>query len=382
MNPILTALAPLPPSIWIRRPSPQLPFPLEDPGCRLFSRGRHGLFQALRSSGLRADDEVLVPAYHHGSDIEAHVRAGLRCRFYDATETLEPAEDELHRLLGRRTRALHLTHYLGFPQNAPRWRAWCDENGLLLIEDAAQAWLAEQDGRSVGNDADIAIYCLYKTFGLPDGAALFSRIPVPPSATRRRLGAGAIGFDHALWMTSRSPLLSRLAQRLHRRRSYSADRDFALGDPASAPSLATLLALPRLAHAGAAERRRRNYEALLRALGDHVPPAFRELPPGASPFVFPVVSYDKTALLKHLRARGIRALDLWSTPHPALPAADYPMARTLRTTVVGLPVHQELRDEDLTRIVTTARESLGRSLSSANHPRVIARARRSSPSVE
>jgi dTDP-4-amino-4,6-dideoxygalactose transaminase len=382
MNPILTALAPLPPSIWMQRPSPRLPFPLDEPGCRLFSRGRHGLFQALRSAGLRADDEVLVPAYHHGSEIEVHVRAGLRCRFYDATETLEPDEDGLRRLLGRGTRALHLTHFLGFPQNAARWREWCNENGLLLIEDAAQAWLAEQDGRPVGKSADIAIYCLYKTFGLPDGAALFSRIPVPPSEGRRRLGAGAIGFDHALWMTSRSPLLSRLAQRLYRRRSYSADRDFALGDPASAPSIVTLLALPRLAHAEAAARRRRNYEALLGALGDHVPRAFRRLPSGASPFVFPIVSTDKTALLEHLRARGIRALDLWSTPHPALPAADYPVAGTLRTTVVGLPVHQELRDEDLTRIAATAREWLERSLGSANHPRVIARARRSSPFVE
>jgi len=365
MNPILTALAPLPPSVWIHRPSTRLPFPLNEPGCSLFSRARHGLFHALRSAGLRADDEVLVPAYHHGSEIEAHVRAGMRCLFYDATETLEPDEDELRRLIGRRTRALHLTHFLGFPQNAARWREWCNENGLLLIEDAAQAWLAEQDGRSVGSDGDIAIYCLYKTFGVPDGAALFSRVPVPSPAPSRRLAAGAIGFDHALWMASRSTLLSRLARRLYRRRTYSAERDFALGDPASAPSIGTLLALPRVARAEAAVRRRRNYEVLLGALGDSVPLAFRRLPPGASPFVFPIVSTNKTALLKNLRARGIRALDLWSTPHPALPAADYPVAGTLRTTVVGLPVHQELRDEDLARIVTTACESLGRSSGSA-----------------
>ena len=354
MNAIITALAPLPPSIWMDRPSPRLPFPLGAPGCRLFGRARHGLWQALRSAPVREDDEVLVPAYHHGSEIEVLVRAGMRCRFYDATENLEPDEDELRRLLGRRPRALHLTHFLGFPQNARRWRTWCDERGLLLIEDAAQAWLAEYEGRPVGTDGDIVIYCLYKTFGLPDGAALLSRKPVVASVARRRLAAQDIGLEHAVWLASRSPLLSVLAQQLHRERPYSSERDFALGDAGTAPSIATLLALPRVARVGAAVRRRRNYEALLRMLGDRVPHAFRDLPAGASPFVFPIVSIDKSAVLRRLRASGIRALDFWSTPHPALPADDYPVAGRLRATVVGLPVHQELRDEDLARIVTAA----------------------------
>jgi dTDP-4-amino-4,6-dideoxygalactose transaminase len=360
MNAIITALPPLPPSLWTERPSRQLPFPLGEPGCRLFSRARHGLWQALRSAALKPDDEVLAPAYHHGSEIEALVRAGVRCRFYDATpETLEPDEDELRRLLGPRTRALHLTHFLGFPQNAPRWRRWCDERGLLLIEDAAQAWLATLDGRPVGSDGDIVIYCLYKTFGLPDGAALISRAQVAATAPSRRLAAAEIAFDHALWLTTRSPLLSWLAVHAYRERRYSAERDFALGDAASAPSIGTLLALPRVARPAAAERRRRNYKVLLGELGERVPPGFRDLPAGASPLVFPIVSDDKSGLLTRLRARGIRALDLWSTPHPALPAANYPVARALRTNVVGLPVHQELCEEDLSRIVTATHASSG-----------------------
>jgi len=364
VNPIITALAPLPLSIWIDRPPSRLPFPLGEPGCRLFSRARHGLWQALHSA-LRADDEVLVPAYHHGSEVEALVRAGARCRFYDATETLEPDEDELRRLIGPRTRALHLTHFVGFPQDAARWRTWCNAHGLLLIEDAAQAWLAEREGRPVGNDGDIVIFCLYKTFGLPDGAALLSRLPISDSAARRRLAVADLGLEHAVWLTSRSRLLSRMVQRLHRERPYSSERDFALGDANSTPSLATLLALPRVARVGAAEQRRRNYGALLHAFGDRVPRAFRDLPPGASPFVFPIVSNDKSALLRRLRASGIRALDFWSMPHPALPAEDYPLARRLRATVVGLPVHQELRDEDLARLVTTTGELLERSSASA-----------------
>ncbi|MGH2982051.1 MAG: DegT/DnrJ/EryC1/StrS family aminotransferase, partial [Solirubrobacterales bacterium] len=94
---------------------------------------------------------MLVPAYHHGSDVGALVEAGLRCRFYDAGERLEPDPAELEGLLGGRTRALYLIHHLGFAQDAPRWRRWCDERGLLLIEDAAMAWPAELDGRPLGS---------------------------------------------------------------------------------------------------------------------------------------------------------------------------------------------------------------------------------------
>src|SRR2546422_5850721 len=243
MNPMITAMAPLPPWIWTQGRSQQLPFPFGEPGCFLFARARHGLWHGLRSAGLSAGDEVLVPAYHHGSEIEVVVKLGARCRFYEATETLEPDEAELGRLLGPRTRALHLTHCLGLPQDGARWRRWCDERDLLLVEDAAQAWLAERHGRPVGSDGDLAIYCLYKTLGLPDGAALLSRVRINPPLLHARLGAAGLVIEHLLWLTSRSPLLGTFAQQARREHPYSPEQDFALGDPASAPSAATTQAL-------------------------------------------------------------------------------------------------------------------------------------------
>jgi dTDP-4-amino-4,6-dideoxygalactose transaminase len=130
---------PLPPQAHLRRAGAALPFPLGEPGVVLLSRARHGLYLGVRALGLGPGDEVLVPAYHHGSEVEALVRAGLAVRFYEARESLAPDPGELDGMLGPRTRALHLIHYLGFPQDARCWRHWCDERGLLLIEDAAQA---------------------------------------------------------------------------------------------------------------------------------------------------------------------------------------------------------------------------------------------------
>jgi dTDP-4-amino-4,6-dideoxygalactose transaminase len=103
-----------------------LPFPLAAAGCSLYARARHGLWAAARALGLGGGAVVLAPAYHHGSEIEALLRAGARCRFYEATPDLAPDEAELEEQLGPEVRALLLVHTLGFVQDAPRWRAWCD----------------------------------------------------------------------------------------------------------------------------------------------------------------------------------------------------------------------------------------------------------------
>src|SRR5205085_2134635 len=74
---LVVPLAPLPPAVWLRAPADRLPYPLEEPRCTLSSRARHGLWNAVRALGLGAGDEVLAPAYHHGSEIEALCRADL-----------------------------------------------------------------------------------------------------------------------------------------------------------------------------------------------------------------------------------------------------------------------------------------------------------------
>jgi dTDP-4-amino-4,6-dideoxygalactose transaminase/CelD/BcsL family acetyltransferase involved in cellulose biosynthesis len=353
--PRLDVWPPLPLGVYARRPVRELPFPLGAPGCSLFERGRQALWHGLRTLGLRPGDEVLAPAYHHGSEIEALVRAGLVCRFYEAREALEPDDGELDALLGPRTRALYLIHYLGFPQDGPRWRRWCDDRGLALLEDAAQSWLASADGRPVGSFGDIAIFCLYKTFGLPDGGALLCTPAAPRSNGSGRAGILRLAQRHAAWLMERSPPLAELGSLLERPAPYSHEEDFALGDPGRAPSAATVFLLPRVADPDAAARRRANYAVLLDEIGDLVPPPFGKLANGASPFAFPIATDDKEALLARLADRGVRGSDFWSVPHSALPADRFPRARSLRARLVAVPVHQELRTGDIERIARGVR---------------------------
>jgi dTDP-4-amino-4,6-dideoxygalactose transaminase len=342
----------LPPLAVAHRRQRQLPYPLQEPDLTLSASGRHSLRLGLGALGVGEGDEVLAPGYHHGSEIEAINQAGARCRFYGGTTRLEPDEEELENLLRPSVRALHLTHYLGFPQDTGRWRRWCSERGLLLLEDAAQGWLSEGGGDPLGSAGDLAIFCLYKSVGVPDGAALVCRSPV--RVEHRRAASGLVGAAKlaTLWAAQRSLVPTRIAMR--EGGDFDPAVGFALGDPASSPSRATSLMLSRFDYARVRERRQRNYRRLLEAVGARVPPPFEDLSEGVSPWVFPVTSPDKQGLLEHLWDAGIKAIDLWSVSHPDFEDSRFPALAERRARTVGLPVHQELSHRDIDRIAEAA----------------------------
>lgn len=342
---------PLPLRVYTRRPARKLPFPLEEPQCYVFSRARHGLFVGVKALGLGSGTEVLVPAYHHGSEVEALVQAGITCQFYDLGRSLEPDEQELEALLNPRVRALHLTHYLGLPQDAARWRNWCDERGLMLIEDAAQAWLSAHDGVPVGSHGDLSLFCLYKTFGLPDGGAVLSSVPLQQPARKLGPAVGRVVREHGLYLAQQYGWFAEIHRRLRRTRDYDPEQDFALGTPMLASSTTTRLLLARVASQQAQKIRAANYKFLLERLERFVPEPFRVFHEDASPYAFPIRSEDKKEALGKLDQHGVAAANFWSVPHPSLLPARFPRATALRESVITLPVHQELDVPELERIV-------------------------------
>ena len=233
--------------------------------------------------GLKPGDEVLIPAYHHGSEVEALLRAGVTCRFYDVSETLEPDERELEARSGSRTRALYLIHYFGFPQDVVRWRAWCDERGLLLFEDVALAWLGSAGDKPLGSFGDVSIFCLYKTLGLPDGGALAMRSHSAQRDGPRRVGLRQLLFLHARWLESRNRLAARVNATVAPLASdepvADASQEFVLDARGELPTAATTFALPRLADAAIAARRRANYQILLEELLELVRVRSQRCPP-------------------------------------------------------------------------------------------------------
>jgi dTDP-4-amino-4,6-dideoxygalactose transaminase len=314
------------------------------------------LWHGLRAVPLHPGDAVLAPAYHHGSEIEVFARLGLECRFYGLTDGLEPDQAGLEDLLSPNVRALQLIHYLGYPQDVLRWRRWCDEHGLLLLEDAAMAWLAETKAGPVGSNGDLAIFCLYKTYGLPDGGALIAGAPPEPPATEGRAAVKEVAGRHLAWLLQHVPLAAGASgDSTKAAEAYDPEEDFALGDPNEMPAATTLRLLPRIADLTAAAARRANARILLEGLSDYVLPPFDRVPEGASPFAFPIHTTDKQTVLERLDRSGISALDFWSVAHPSLPRDGFPEANARRATTIGLPVHQELSLSDLERIISAVR---------------------------
>lgn len=346
VGPRLSVWPPLAPTVHLRRPR-ALPFPLDQPSCVLFSKARHGLWHGFKALGMGDGDAILVPAYHHGSEIQAAMAAGLRCIFYDVTDQLAPDPRRLDDLLEPAVRALHITHYFGFPQNSKLWRRWCDERGLLLVEDAAQAWLAQRDGQNVGTYGDLSIFCLDKMFGLPDGGAVLCKAPIRATAASRPRGGWMLIRRHLAWLAQ----LGGWAMHRDGRSDYDAAADFDLGDPRTPASSATVMVLPRLDWPAVAAARRARYEDLVDALRPLVPPAFHSVPSGAAPFLLPLSVPDKAQLLTKLAAKRLHALDIWAVPHPSMDGTAFPVAQRLRRHLIGLPVHQELRPAHLRRIV-------------------------------
>lgn len=354
----------LPLNVYAKKHSKWVPFPLNEDNCRIYSRARHAIWNACKAYGLEGNDVILVPAYHHGSEIEALLQAGLNIRYYEIEEDLTPNSQEIESLLDKDVKALYLIHYLGFPQDTAFWRRWCDDRNILLFEDAAQAFLAERDSNPVGKLGHIAIYCLYKTYGIPDGGAVISNKPPSFSSTRPPSGTWGAFKRHVNWIAAHNGsigLLHLMFKPLFawwKRINEEPHAEFDLGDPFTPLSKTSAYLLPKVLSNDTSASRRENYLYLLRHLTEMVPKPFSELPEGACPFAFPIEVYNAGEFLERLRHKGILGLLFWKNPHPSLPVDNFPRSKALRERVLALPVHQELTSEDLKLIVESVKESI------------------------
>jgi len=106
----------------------------------------------------------------------ATVRAGFTPRYADVDiDTLCLTADTVRERLDDTVGVVVVTHLYGFLGNAAALRALCDEHGIALIEDCAQAIGATRDGRRAGTFGHAATISFYPTKNLGaigDGGAV------------------------------------------------------------------------------------------------------------------------------------------------------------------------------------------------------------------
>jgi aminotransferase in exopolysaccharide biosynthesis len=129
--------------------------------------GTAALQMALVSCGVKPEEEVVTQSLTFVATAAAIVHAGACPAFVDVDrETLGMSPDSLHDFLqrnsirkegklmdkttGRTISAVVPVHIFGHPVRIHEIKAICDEYGLMLIEDAAEALGSYRDGKHAG----------------------------------------------------------------------------------------------------------------------------------------------------------------------------------------------------------------------------------------
>jgi dTDP-4-amino-4,6-dideoxygalactose transaminase len=364
------------PSMLLQRKDAGSFMPFASPSVRYFYFARNAVWLTVKMLRLDEDGgEVLVPAYHHGVEIEALVDAGVTPRFYRVGARWDVDLADVERRITPKTRALYLIHYAGFPGPAAEMRRIADKHGIPLIEDCALSLLSADGSVPLGSTGDVGIFCLYKTLPVPNGGAMtingarsysLPEPPAPPATStfshtmgsllqNLELRGGSVGraLRAAIRGVGRGTVKAASIERVATGTQHFNRKHVDLGMSALTKRIALAQDLSSIV-----EKRRRNYFYLLARLRDVSPPLFNQLTPGVCPLFYPMVVENKPAMLENLRARGIDAIDFWKYFHPACDAAQFPEVAELRRTVLEIPCHQDFGPDEMAQIADAVRDAL------------------------
>ena len=360
-------------------PTHHWPFDQIPENSALFFRGAGAILEAARSIGLTHEDEVLVPAYHCGIEVEAIRHTGAQIVFVPLTPDLHLTPEALRARANRRTKAVLMIHFFGFPQRVAEVRAFCDELGLILIEDCAHALFSAAGGNLLGQTGEFSIFSFQKTLPVPDGGALVGRdvssnrssVTPPPFLTTARgialhllLGGGNHG---GLWDTlARWAIITpaRAAVRVLKRwrgPQVIVSPGAAELDPLTA-CLGMSAAAQRIAqHADPGQivaARRRRYQLLASALqgtaGIEIP--VPDLPDGTCPLFLPLRVRERVSLRAFLESRGVETFVFGEIPHPLLSADTCAIANGWSRENLCLPTHQSLTDDMVSAMIGAVKD--------------------------
>ncbi len=355
-------------------PRPLTEHPFSAPSVAWTHLGRNALHLAARVLGLEGR-EVLVPAYHHGVEVDALLSAGAFPAFYGvgARWSLDVEDVErAHRAPDRWASCSPIS--AGFP--GPAEPAPCPgrpSRAGRSSRTAPRRCCRRTDDVPVGTTGDAAVFSFRKTLPVPHGGALVfngagassSRPSEPLRRVRRRVASsrGCCGGASS----ASPPRAARSGDSGRGSRGGSGCRacDRPVAERGFDRQQLAVGSLHRWSSASpgprrwpsVVERRRRNFFHLLGALRGGAPPLVNELPTGVCPLFYPLWVEDKDEVLARLRAENVEAGAGWRAFHSRCDGGEFPEASRLRQHLLELPCHQDLRPAHVAHV---ARVALGR----------------------
>jgi dTDP-4-amino-4,6-dideoxygalactose transaminase len=312
-------------------------------GC---ASGTDALLLPLRTLGLRADDEVITPAFTFFATAGTIHNAGGRPVFADIDPaTFNVSAAALEAAITPRTRAIVAVHLFGQMADMEAILALAQRHHLVVIEDAAQAIGAR---RQVGGTWRMA-----GELGMTGALSFF------PSKNLGGWGDGGmiLAQDDAL------------AERLRRLRTHGGMKQYFHDEVGFNSRLDTLQAavllakLPHLADWSRARRARAaRYTEALAGLPGVCPPRIDP----ANEHIFhqyTIRAERRDALVAHLKQRGIGCavyypLGLHLQPcfqHLGYQRGSLPATEAATESVLSLPIYPELTDAQQDAVVAAVR---------------------------
>jgi perosamine synthetase len=134
------------------------------------SNGTVALDIALKALGLSEGDEVIVPDFTFIATANAVLFQGAKPVFSDIDEeTFNLDPDDVAAKITSKTKAIIGVHLFGHPFDLGAVKEICEDHGLFLLEDCAQAHGAEYKGQRAGSFGDLGCFSFYATKNMTTG---------------------------------------------------------------------------------------------------------------------------------------------------------------------------------------------------------------------
>ncbi|MCC6437663.1 MAG: DegT/DnrJ/EryC1/StrS family aminotransferase [Acidimicrobiales bacterium] len=310
-----------------------------------------GLHLALTASGIGPGDEVIVPSLSFIASANAVRHAGASVRFADVdpiTQNLTVATVDAARTPA--TTAVMVVHQAGMPAELDALGRYCADAGLLLVEDAACALGSTYRGRSIGGHGNTAVFSLHPRKVITTGEGGMITTDDADLARRlERLRQHGMSIGAAERHAAAQPMIEQYLE---------VGFNFRLSDIAAAVGLVQLGRLDEIvSHRRALAAR---YGARLADVASVRAP--QDPPGGTTNFQgylvelmdgFPLSRDEVLRRMAERRIslrRGIMASHL-EPAYAGHPGVALPVTERLTARCVILPLHHELSDADVDRVV-------------------------------
>ena len=126
------------------------------------SNGSVALDSAFQMLNLKKGDEVILPSFTIISCLSAVIRTGATAIFCDVdSDSWNVTIDNIKQHVTDNTKAILMVHTYGLPADAIEIQNFCEENNIILIEDAAEAHGQKIDERFCGSFGEISTFSFY-----------------------------------------------------------------------------------------------------------------------------------------------------------------------------------------------------------------------------